>query len=45
MYGGYTKDNVRLVLLVANLALNDFGDADFDIMCRGYISNNTKLNK
>jgi hypothetical protein len=37
---GYTKDNVRLVCLVVNLALNDFGDQVFDIMCRGYIKHN-----
>ncbi|HEY5268226.1 MAG TPA: hypothetical protein VII94_03780 [Candidatus Saccharimonadales bacterium] len=38
---GYTKNNVRLVLLVVNLALNDFGDSVFDAMCRGYIKHNS----
>jgi len=36
---GYTKDNVRLVCLVVNLALNDFGDQIFDTMCREYVKN------
>lgn len=39
--GGYTRDNVRLVCLVVNLALNDFGDEVFDIMCQGYVKNAT----
>lgn len=40
--GGYTKDNVRLVCLIVNIALNDFGDYAFDIMCRGYVKHQTK---
>jgi len=36
---GYTKDNVRLVCLVVNIALNDFGDNIFDEMCSEYIKN------
>lgn len=36
---GYTKDNVRLVCTVVNLALNRFGDDVFDNMCRSYLAN------
>jgi hypothetical protein len=34
---GYTKENVRLVCVMVNLALNKFGDIAFDKMCRSYI--------
>jgi len=40
---GYTKDNVRLVCTIVNLALNNFGEGDFKIMCEAYI-NNSKNN-
>ena len=33
---GYSKDNVRIVCLIVNLALNDFGDEAFKIMCNGF---------
>lgn len=35
--GGYTKNNVRLVCSIVNIALSDFGDEAFDKMCRSYI--------
>jgi len=34
---GYTKNNIRIVCLIVNLALNDFGDSAFDIMCKSYV--------
>ena len=40
--GGYTPDNVRLVCVMVNLALNKFGDEAFDAMCRAYISKQDK---
>lgn len=36
---GYTKNNVRLVCVVINLSLNEFGDSVFDKMCRAYVEN------
>lgn len=36
---GYTKDNVRLVCTIVNMALNEFGDIIFDKMCRAYVEN------
>ena len=36
---GYTKENIRLVCVIVNLALNNFGDDAFDKMCRAYINN------
>jgi hypothetical protein len=36
---GYTKDNVRLVLVIINLSLNSFGDSIFDVISRAYIAN------
>ncbi len=36
---GYTKDNVRLVCIVVNLSLNEFGDQVFDKMCKSYVEN------
>ena len=35
--GHYTEENVRLVCVIVNLALNKFGDEAFDHMCRSYI--------
>lgn len=35
---GYSRDNVRLVLLSVNLALNDFGREHFDMMCAARIA-------
>lgn len=37
--GGYTKDNIRLVCVIVNLALNQFGEDSFKIMCEAYINN------
>lgn len=34
--GGYTRDNVRLVCVIVNLALNRFGDGPFGEMCLAY---------
>lgn len=42
--GGYTKDNVRLVCTIVNLALNTFGEGDFKIMCEAYINNSKNNN-
>lgn len=36
---GYTKDNVRLVCSIVNIALSDFGDEAFDKMCEAYVRN------
>jgi hypothetical protein len=36
---GYTKDNVRLVCIIVNFALCEFGDEAFDEMCESYIIN------
>ncbi len=36
---GYTKNNIRLVCVIVNLALNNFGDIIFDKMCKEYINN------
>ena len=35
---GYTKENVRLVCTIVNLALNHFGEDTFKIMCQAYIN-------
>lgn len=35
--GGYTKDNVRLVCLATNLALNEWGDSVFMKIAEGYL--------
>jgi hypothetical protein len=34
---GYTKNNVRLVCIAVNLAINQFGDSIFDKMCTSYV--------
>ena len=34
---GYTRDNIRLVCLIVNLALNNFGDEAFFTMCEATI--------
>lgn len=34
---GYTKDNVRIVCVVVNLAINRFGDDVFSTMCHAYV--------
>ena len=36
--GGYTKDNIRLVCVIVNLSLNEFGEENFKLMCEAYIS-------
>lgn len=36
---GYLKGNIRLVCIVVNISLNEFGDTVFDKMCRAYIEN------
>lgn len=33
---GYTKDNVRLVCIIVNFALGEFGDQAFEKMCMSY---------
>lgn len=38
---GYTTENTRLVCLVANYALNRFGDDVLRTLCEAYISHNT----
>lgn len=37
---GYIKSNIRFVCVIVNLALNEFGDKSFDLMCRSYVKNN-----
>lgn len=39
---GYTKDNVRLVCIIVNLALNEFGDQDFSKMCVEFVNNTNR---
>lgn len=39
---GYTKDNIRLVCVIVNLALNEFGDQIFSKMCTEFVSNANK---
>lgn len=39
---GYTKDNVRLVCAIVNIALSDFGDLAFDKMCKAYANKELK---
>lgn len=34
---GYTKDNVRLVLVAVNFALNEFGEDTFKVICKSYL--------
>ena len=36
---GYTPDNVRLVCVIVNLSLNDFGEEVFRTMCEAYVNN------
>ena len=36
---GYTQDNVRLVCVIVNLSLNEFGEENFKTMCQSYINN------
>ncbi len=40
---GYTKDNVRLVCVIVNLSLNNFGDECFDKMCEAYIAKKKRV--
>ncbi len=35
---GYTKDNIRVVTTMANIAINQFGDAAFLSMLSGYLN-------
>src|ERR1019366_3486233 len=37
--GGYTKDNVRLVCVAVNYALNEFGEETFKQICEAYLHN------
>lgn len=37
--GGYTKENIRLVCVIVNLSLNEFGEDNFKLMCEAYINN------
>ena len=39
---GYTKDNVRLVCVAVNYALNEFGESIFRQICEAYLSSSTK---
>jgi len=34
---GYTKDNIRLVCVIVNLSLNQFGEEVFKKMCNSYV--------
>lgn len=36
---GYTKDNIRLVCVAVNFALNEFGEEIFKQICKAYLSN------
>lgn len=38
-FGGYTKNNIRIVLVAVNLALNNFGEDCFYEICKAYIKN------
>lgn len=40
---GYTKDNVRLVCVIVNLALNRFGEDVFSNMCHSYVKNKRRI--
>lgn len=35
---GYTKDNVRIVCIAANYALNEFGEEVFKQLCEAYLA-------
>jgi len=41
---GYTKDNIRLVCTIVNLALNTFGENNFALMCQAYINHSKNTN-
>ena len=36
---GYTKDNIRFVCTIVNMALNQYGENIFAEMCSAYIKN------
>ena len=36
---GYVKSNIRLVCIIVNFALSEFGDLFFDKMCHSYVEN------
>lgn len=36
---GYTKDNIRLVCVAVNFALNEFGEETFKQICKSYLLN------
>ena len=36
---GYTEDNIRLVCLIVNCSLNEWGEEFFSTMCEAYIKN------
>lgn len=38
---GYISDNVRIVAVIVNLALNRFGEEHFSVMCKSYVLKNT----
>ncbi len=42
--GNYTIDNVRLVCVMVNIAINNFGDKLFEQMCSSFINHQTKQN-
>lgn len=39
---GYTKNNIRLVCVIVNLALNEFGDQIFSKMCCEFVNNTNR---
>jgi hypothetical protein len=39
---GYTKDNVRVVCIAVNYALNEFGEDVFRQICEAYLSSSNK---
>lgn len=41
-YKGYTKDNVRLVCTMINLAMNQFGEETFREMCEAYLKHSSE---
>lgn len=40
---GYTKDNIRIVCVIVNLSLNEFGEEIFKKMCQSYINYQLEL--
>lgn len=40
--GGYQRDNIRLVCVCVNVAINEWGLANFERMCRAFVGRNGK---